>query len=60
MKPITNINQLDFSKYYTYTDYLTWKFAERVELIKGKILQISPAPSLKHQVITGNIYGEIR
>ena len=57
---ITNINQLDFSKYYTYTDYLTWKFSERVELIKGKILRMSPAPSVRHQMITGNIYGEIR
>lgn len=59
MKSITNINQLDFSKYYTYTDYLTWKFSERVELIKGKVLRMSPAPSMKHQAVVGNIFGEM-
>ncbi|MBZ9777734.1 hypothetical protein LB452_02260 [Psychroflexus sp. CAK8W] len=45
MKPkITDISQLAFSK--TYTDYLTWRFQERVELIKGRIYKISPAPRL--------------
>ncbi len=39
---ITDINQLDLSKKYTYADYITWKFKERVELIKGRILQMSP------------------
>jgi Uma2 family endonuclease len=57
---ITDINQLDFSKQYTYADYLTWKFQERVELIFGKIFRMSPAPSSKHQhasvVISSAIY----
>lgn len=26
---ITNINQLDLNKRYTYADYLTWQFKER-------------------------------
>ena len=39
---ITNINQLDFDKSYTFADYLTWKFQERIELIKGLILKIFP------------------
>ena len=38
MKEISNILQLDRSKIYNYTDYLSWKLEERVELIKGKIL----------------------
>lgn len=57
---ITDINQLDFDKHYTYADYLTWQFKERVELIKGKILKMSPAPSMYHQHIVGNIYAELR
>lgn len=40
---------------YTYADYLTWKFDERVELIKGKIFKMSPAPSRKHQVVARNL-----
>lgn len=53
---VTDINQLDFSKKYTYADYLTWKFNERVELLKGYIFEMSLAPSLKHQDITGEIF----
>jgi len=56
---ITNINQLDFSKKYTYADYLTWQFNERVELIRGHIFKMSPAPNMYHQKISGNLYGLI-
>ncbi|HHH50127.1 MAG TPA: Uma2 family endonuclease, partial [Saprospiraceae bacterium] len=56
---ITNINQLDFSKKYTYADYMTWRFKERVELIKGRIFRMSPAPNLNHQRISGEIYLEL-
>ncbi|MDO5615811.1 MAG: Uma2 family endonuclease [Cruoricaptor ignavus] len=56
MSEILNINQLDPNGSYTYADYLLWKFQERLELIKGKILKMSPAPSLKHQVVSGNLY----
>jgi hypothetical protein len=31
---ITDINQLDLTKRYTYADYLTWQFKERVELLE--------------------------
>jgi Uma2 family endonuclease len=41
---------------FTYEDYLTWKFKERIELIKGKIFKMSPAPLVTHQTIVGNIY----
>ena len=56
---ITNINQLDFSKKYTYADYMTWRFEERVELIKGRIFKMSPAPNLNHQRISSIVHGEI-
>ncbi|MBK8055485.1 MAG: Uma2 family endonuclease [Saprospiraceae bacterium] len=54
---ITDINQLDLSKTYSYADYLLWRFEERVELIKGKILKMSPAPSSKHQRTSSQIHG---
>lgn len=54
---IVNINQLDLNKVYSYADYLTWTFDERVELIKGKILQMSPAPSRRHQGISSQLQG---
>ncbi|MER0439900.1 Uma2 family endonuclease [Emticicia sp. W12TSBA100-4] len=46
---ITSLSQLDVANgIYTYADYLTWKFEQTVELIKGRILQMS-APSRRHQ-----------
>lgn len=56
---ITDINQLDLNKRYTYADYLTWQFDEMVELIKGKVFRMSPAPGVMHQLISGNLHGLI-
>ncbi len=55
---ITDINQLDFSKTYTYADYLTWQFSERVELIMGRIFKMS-APNRLHQRISIVLSGEL-
>ncbi|MFT6810141.1 MAG: Uma2 family endonuclease [Saprospiraceae bacterium] len=52
MSEITSLSQLDLQGYYTYQDYLSWKFKERVELIKGTIFKMSPAPNVKHQIIS--------
>jgi Uma2 family endonuclease len=49
---ITDIDQLDLGGTYSYADYLLWQFSERVELIKGKIFKMSPAPSKKHQIVS--------
>ena len=46
---INSLDKLSMDGVYTYADYLTWKFDERVELIKGKIFKMSPAPSRWHQ-----------
>lgn len=54
---ITNINQLDLDKTYSYADYLTWIFQEKLELIKGKIFQMSPAPSRFHQQVSVQLTG---
>ncbi len=47
---------LDLTKTYTYADYFSWKFEERVELIKGKIFRMSPAPNRIHQKLAGYIH----
>ena len=49
---ITNIKHLDLKGSYTYADYLLWQFNERVELIKGKIFKMSPAPNRYHQDVS--------
>ncbi|MCU0468477.1 MAG: Uma2 family endonuclease [Arcicella sp.] len=57
---ITDINQLDFSKAYTFKDYLSWKFNERVELFWGYISRMSPAPNSKHQEISGELHFHLK
>jgi Uma2 family endonuclease len=52
---ITHIDQLDMNKIYSYADYFSWKFVERLELIKGKIFTMSPAPSRVHQKVSMNM-----
>lgn len=59
MESITQFSQLDLSKRYTYADYLTWKFEEFVELIKGKVMQPMAGPRRMHQVYAGNIFSAI-
>jgi len=46
---ITNLSQLDLNKTYSYADYLMWQLKERVELIRGKIMTMSPDPNNLHQ-----------
>ena len=52
MSQITDFSQLDLKKQYTYADYLTWNFDDRLELIKGWIYKMSPAPRRKHQKVS--------
>lgn len=54
---ITDISQLDLNKTYSYADYLTWKIQERIELLKGKIFKMSPAPNTFHQKVAVNLTG---
>lgn len=53
---ITSIDQLDLSKQYSYADYLTWQFTERVELLKGYLLKMA-APNVFHQRVATNLTG---
>ncbi len=52
---VRSFNDIDASLTYSYANYLNWLFEERVELIKGKIFKMSPAPSRVHQEISLNI-----
>lgn len=56
--PITSLDQLDPDQQYTYADYLTWRFSERVELLWGYIRQMA-APNRKHQRLVSNLHGNV-
>lgn len=51
-RAITSLDQLNLSERYSYADYFRWKFKERVELFRGWIHKMSPAPSPKHQLVS--------
>ena len=53
---IVRFSDLDLQGTYSYADYLQWQFEETVELIKGKILAMSPAPKRLHQKASTNIF----
>ena len=58
--PITQFSQLDLSKTYSYADYLTWQFDELVELIRGRVRRMSPAPRRQHQTVSFNLSAAIK
>lgn len=45
MSHITDMSQLDPNGTYSYADYLTWRFEERVEPIWGKMRRIGSSKS---------------
>ncbi len=45
---------------YTARDYFSWKTDELMELIRGKIFKMSPAPTSGHQRVSGDIYSFLR
>jgi Uma2 family endonuclease len=59
MTTITQLSQLDMDATYSYADYLTWRFEESVELIRGKIMPTAPAPNLKHQRVSRKLLRKI-
>lgn len=56
---VLTFNDLDPNGTYTYADYVKWTFEERLELIKGKIFNMSPAPTRRHQKISGKLFTPI-
>jgi Uma2 family endonuclease len=53
---ILKFEDLDPNATYSFADYLTWQFQERVELIRGKLFKMA-MPSEKHQRVSGNLHG---
>jgi len=52
--------QHDLERRYTYADYLTWPDDFRCELIEGKVYMMSPAPTLRHQDVVGEVFVQIK
>lgn len=55
----TQVEEPDHSLLYTYADYLLWKYEERLELIRGKIYKMSPAPNPTHQQVSVKLSAEL-
>lgn len=55
----TDLSQLDLNGTYNYADYLSWQFDGAVELIRGKIMAMTPAPSSAHQGISWRLSGNL-
>nr|WP_226905076.1 Uma2 family endonuclease [Pedobacter schmidteae] len=55
---ISKVAEIDVSGTYSYANYLRWEFAERLELIKGKIFEMA-APAPFHQLVSGRLAGEL-
>ena len=54
---VTDFATLNPESTYSYADYLLWKFDGKVELIKGRISKMTPAPKAVHQKIVWHIGG---
>lgn len=57
MAKITQLSQLDLAQTYSYADYIQWQINEAIELIKGKVMLMSPGPNVKHQRISADLSG---
>lgn len=53
------VEEPDLSGSYTARDYLSWQLDELVELIRGRVYRMSPAPTSNHQRILNNLNFEL-
>lgn len=44
---------------YTFADVLAWADDERAELIDGEAIMMAPAPATAHQLISGELFGQL-
>ena len=42
---------------YSFADYLTWGDDKRYELFDGRMVELLPSPTSKHQTVSGNLFG---
>ena len=55
---IERFEDLDLTRRYTYADYLTWQFEERVELFKGWVARMA-GPNTYHQRVSGRLFRKL-
>ncbi len=55
--PALPLNKKEYE--FTYGDYCNWNDDKRCELIYGAAYDMTPAPSIKHQSILGEIFRQI-
>lgn len=51
----SSVEEPDMAGTYTAADYLSWTFEGFVELIRGKIFKMSPAPTSNHQRVSARL-----
>jgi Uma2 family endonuclease len=44
---------------YTWEDYRTWWDDKRWEIIDGEIFDMTPAPLVRHQAVSGRLFGKL-
>lgn len=47
------------SQKFTWSDYCTWPDEERWEIINGVAYNMTPAPSVKHQIVAGKFFSQL-
>ena len=52
---IQSLTELDLSALYRAADYWRFRFEEMVEIIRGKIFKMAPAPSSNHQRVQNKL-----
>ncbi len=52
----SNFEEPGLTGFYTARDYLSWTYAGLRELIRGRVYEMSPAPSSYHQKVLGKLY----
>ncbi|MBI3218394.1 MAG: Uma2 family endonuclease [Bacteroidetes bacterium] len=50
------VEEPDYAGSYTYADYMKWTVPDMMELIRGKIYKMSPAPRTIHQQVAGQLF----
>ncbi len=55
-KPKVKEPSASYDGKYSYADYLTWQMDEMVEIIKGRLFKMTPAPSRIHQKVAAKLF----
>ena len=58
-KERSEVKEPDLAGTYTASDYLSWTFDGLMELIRGKIHKMSPAPASNHQRLVGRLHANL-